>query len=250
MIQLNLNELNYRSVEVSDTAAIFDLVIECEQAEYGSHDSSMEDLLHDLESTDPASDSWLVFNSEGVLIGYALLMPWFGNLRYDFFITPSWQDPNLGTELLRHCDQRAKAMLTESPQNDPVNAVCYIANVNERDRKSVIASGFSLSKHIFQMQIEMTESIPEPRWPDGISIRNVNPGKDDKSVHELIETAFSRPDRTPSRFDEWQNAMLRSDIFDPTLWFLATYEDELVGACLGYEYPEQGWVRQLGVIPA
>ena len=43
--------------------------------------------------------------------------------------------------------------------------------------------------------------------------------------------------------------MLRADIFDPTFWFLAYEADELVGACLCYEYPQEGWVRQLAVTP-
>ncbi len=37
--------------------------------------------------------------------------------------------------------------------------------------------------------------------------------------------------------------------FDSGLWFLAYHEDELIGAILCFEYPQYGWVRQLGVLP-
>ena len=40
---------------------------------------------------------------------------------------------------------------------------------------------------------------------------------------------------------------MRSDIFEPDLWFLAVHGGEIVGACLSFEYPEEGWVRQLAV---
>ena len=44
--------------------------------------------------------------------------------------------------------------------------------------------------------------------------------------------------------------MTRADIFDPSLWFLAFEGDAMVGACLCFEYPVEGWVRQLGVLPS
>jgi len=44
--------------------------------------------------------------------------------------------------------------------------------------------------------------------------------------------------------------MLRPDIFKPELWFLAMKGEEMVGACLCYEYSgsDEGWVHQLGVL--
>ncbi|MGB0387557.1 MAG: GNAT family N-acetyltransferase [Ardenticatenaceae bacterium] len=43
--------------------------------------------------------------------------------------------------------------------------------------------------------------------------------------------------------------MMRPNIFDPGLWFLALAGEELIGACLCFAYTEEGWVRQLGVTP-
>jgi ribosomal protein S18 acetylase RimI-like enzyme len=51
----------------------------------------------------------------------------------------------------------------------------------------------------------------------------------------------------PQGLKSWQEAMMRPDIFEPDLWFLAVAEGEIVGACLSFEYPEEGWVRQLAV---
>jgi mycothiol synthase len=95
----------------------------------------------------------------------------------------------------------------------------------------------------------MQGELPPPRMPEGIALRTALPGEDFHAVHNLIETAFDRPGRTPSQYEDWSGAMLRSDIYDPSLWFLALEGGALVGACLCYEYPEGGWVRQLGVHP-
>jgi mycothiol synthase len=113
----------------------------------------------------------------------------------------------------------------------------------------VEANGFNLVKHHFQMQIQMTDRMPTPTWPADIQVRNAIPAEDDETIHALIETAFARHGRIPSSFEDWQRAMMRADIFDPSLWFLAFEGERLVGGCLCYEYPGLGWVRQLGVLP-
>ena len=140
-------------------------------------------------------------------------------------------------------------ILGESVEEPPKKATCYIAHVNDRDRLSLEMLGFELVKYHFQMHIQMDKPAPAVKWPPGIAMRNIIPGQDDEFVHQLIETAFARPSRQPSSLEDWQYNMMRANIFDPELWFLALEEDEIVGACLCFKYPEQGWVRQLGVHP-
>jgi ribosomal protein S18 acetylase RimI-like enzyme len=42
--------------------------------------------------------------------------------------------------------------------------------------------------------------------------------------------------------------MMRPDHFSPELWFLAYHREALVGAALCFDYPQYGWVRQLGIV--
>jgi ribosomal protein S18 acetylase RimI-like enzyme len=97
------------------------------------------------------------------------------------------------------------------------------------------------------MLIQMDAPPAAPDWPAGTSVRTAQPDQDARAIHKLIQAAFDRPDRRPQPFDEWQTHMMRSDIFTAELWFLAIAGGEIVGTCLCYEYPGQGWVRQLGV---
>jgi mycothiol synthase len=242
-------DLHYRACQRGDAGRVLDLIIRCETAEYGEPDSSLEDLLHDWDSTDLPRDSWLAHTLAGELVGYALVMPWFGDLRYDFFVSPGWEAPDLGIALLERCEQRGQMIAAETPEDRPTNVTCYCAHANRRDRQSLEASGFQLVKYHFQMQIRMESEMPPPRWPAGIAVRTAVSGEDYRRIHALIETAFARPGRTRSKFEDWSDAMLRADIFDPSIWFLACEGAALVGACLCYEYPELGWVRQLGVHP-
>lgn len=245
----NWHELNFRPAQPDDAPIVLELMKECETAEYGEPDADLEDLLHDWDSTDLARDSWLVFGPNQDLVGYGIVMPWFHSLRYDFFVAPSIESPALGLELLQRCDRRSQEIHKGSPGEIPTSITCYIAHVNQRDRASLEMNGFKLDCYHFQMQITLTDQLPGVEWSAGIEVRNTIPGKDDRTIHELIERAFERPGRQPTSFEDWSNAMLREDIFDPSLWFLAFDGSELVGACLCFEYPQEGWVRQLGVHP-
>jgi ribosomal protein S18 acetylase RimI-like enzyme len=41
--------------------------------------------------------------------------------------------------------------------------------------------------------------------------------------------------------------MMRADLYNSDLWFLAIAGEEIVGTCLCFPYKEIGWIRQLAV---
>jgi ribosomal protein S18 acetylase RimI-like enzyme len=99
------------------------------------------------------------------------------------------------------------------------------------------------------MRIGMEIQPQMPVWAVKITLRNIKPGYDDRMVYDFIQTAFDKPGRTPPTYDRWHDFMMGANNFDPELWFLVFHEDELIGAILCFEYPQYGWVRQLGVSP-
>jgi ribosomal protein S18 acetylase RimI-like enzyme len=100
------------------------------------------------------------------------------------------------------------------------------------------------------MGIRLDEPPLAPIWPAGVAVRTAVPAREGRAIHPLIEAAFARPGRTATTYEEWADLMMRDDILDPDLWFLAVAGEDLVGACLSFAYPEQGWVRQLAVAEA
>ena len=101
----SIQDLHFRNARLEDAEIVFELMKRCEIAEYGEHDSDLEDLIHDWDSTDLSLETWLVHTPGGELIGYGSAMPWFGSLRYDFFVDPRWDSPDLGIDLLERCDR-------------------------------------------------------------------------------------------------------------------------------------------------
>jgi ribosomal protein S18 acetylase RimI-like enzyme len=85
------------------------------------------------------------------------------------------------------------------------------------------------------MRIELEGAPPAPRVPDGILIRTFEPGRDEASTYAALAEAFA--DHwgyvSPS-FEEWRHRDIEGEGsgFDPSLWFLATEGEEVVGAAL------------------
>lgn len=89
--------------------------------------------------------------------------------------------------------------------------------------------------------------LQEPRWPPGVELRVATLEQDEIVIHELIQSEFDRPGRSRQSFEAWKRFMVRPNLFDTKLWFLIEAGNEIVGACLCFEYPDVGWVRQLAV---
>ncbi len=249
-MRASLDDLTIRTPTLEDAQRTLDLMVRCDVSEYGESDSDLEDLLHDWSQIALSRDAWLAFTPAGDLVGYGAVVPWGPGFRYDFYVDPSGEGEDLGRAILARCEERGLALVEEREETAEVMARTYVAHVNQRNQEIVRQADFRFVKYHFQMQVQMDSLPPEPRWPEGIVVRTVVPDQDDREIHELIESAFYRPGRTPLTFEQWKAAMLRTDIFEAGLWFLVVGGGEIVGACLCFEYPGLGWVRQLGVAEA
>lgn len=246
---MHANSFSFRHPTLDDAQPVLDLQVRCNIAEYGESDSDMEDLLYDWKEIDLSQDAWLATNPAGELVGYAAVQPAGQNLRYDFYSDPTLKDRMLAKTMLAWCEARGPAFARQHNLPPSANIIIYVAHVNEANRALVEGAGFQPGRYYFQMYIDLTASLASPVWPSGVEMRTFVPGQDDQAVHALIQTAFEQPGRTPLPFEDWQAFMMRPEVFDPALWFLATADHEIIGVCLCLEYPANGWVRQLGVLP-
>jgi ribosomal protein S18 acetylase RimI-like enzyme len=245
---MNANKLTFRNPTLKDAQAVNELMERCEIAEYGEPDSDIEDLLHDWGQIDLRQDARLAFTPQGMLVSYSGVFPYSGDLHYDIFSDPDWEDDALAEQALAFCLERSPAVAMSLDVSPGAFARVYIAHANSRHRAVVERAGFAPVVYHFQMWVQLDIPLEEPDWPAGVKVHTAVPEQDAREVHTLIEAAFARPGRTPTSFDDWKTFMLRDDIFDPDLWFLAFAGTRMVGACLCFAYPEFGWVRQLGVV--
>lgn len=245
-----IENLIFRSPHLDDAQPTLDMMLRCDIHDSGQVDSIMEDLVNDWNNIDLNKDAWLVLTPEQNVIGYASVNPWGVDLKYDLHVDPTARDKDVIHALLSRCEARGAELANERGQTGKMKAKCYVVNVNQRAGEVLTELGFQVTKYVFNMQAQFDAPPPPAQLPTGISIRNLIPGQDDRMIYEVIQSAFERPGRTKPVYEDWRGFMLRPDIFKPDLWFLAMKGEEMVGACLCYEYSgsDEGWVRQLGVL--
>jgi mycothiol synthase len=123
-------------------------------------------------------------------------------------------------------------------------------HANEEVRAALVQKGFEIARHSYRMAIDLDDELPEPSWPDGLSVRTFREGEG-PAVHEThMETFEDSWEHTHEPYEEWSHWMVERPGFDPDLWLLATAEDDIAGIALCRLHetdPRTGWVNILGV---
>lgn len=243
-------DLIFRFPVKEDAQAVLDLMIACDIADYGEADSELADLLDDWSEMDLEHDTWLAYNKEKNLLGYAgIYVDAGGVFHYDLYVHPGPAYLDVNRELLEKCEERTRAILSEK-NRVKVDASLIISDTNRSLKSLAEKLGYRIHIYHCGMRIQFNNPPAAPEWAEGISLRTAIPGEDDHLIYEFIQRTFEKPARTAPSFESWRSTMLGASNFRSDLWFLAFHGEKLVGANLCFAYPESGWVRQLGVEPA
>ncbi len=230
-----------------DKNHVLELMIRCDIRDVGQPDSDMSDLEFDWNQIDLSRDAWLALDAQGKLKGYGAVLPWGKGKRLAIFDDPGTEDDQLFLGLLVLCEGRATSQLLETKDSRQQMVVTHISDSIDYQKKILEEAGYGLNKFIFNMHIDLDTEITQPNIPKDVIIRTAQTGIDDKEIHTVIQKAFMKPGKVNQSFDEWKEFMMRADLYQSDLWFLALHENEIVGTCLCFPYENMGWVRQLAV---
>jgi mycothiol synthase len=233
-----------------DQQAVLDLMIRCDIRDVGQPDSDLSDLQYDWRKIDLDRDAWLAFDRKGVLKGYAAVLPWQTGQRLVIYDDPGTEGDDLFLGLLLLCEGWAAARLRDNAEPGRKQIVTHISDSVDYQKKNLANVGYTINRFIFNMQMDLSGEVSLPAWPDGVVVRTARTGVDDKLIHAIVQKAFRKSDHPDQPFDEWKEFMMRADLYDADLWFLALDGDEIVGTCLCFPYEETGWIRQLAVADA
>jgi mycothiol synthase len=171
-------------------------------------------------------------------------------------VHPEYENIGIGSEMLKWSMDRAKQVIKRVPEDARVTARAYAVSTYEPSKALLQDHGMELIRHSWQMEIDLDQVLPEPIWPEGISIRTYNHAQDGEALYHADEEAFRDhwgfiEEPFKEGYERWLHFMVQDEEFDPNLWFLATHGTEIVGAALcrrrSWEDENSGWVRSLFV---
>ncbi|HEX9635126.1 MAG TPA: GNAT family N-acetyltransferase [Candidatus Limnocylindria bacterium] len=128
-----------------------------------------------------------------------------------------------------------------------------VASVNEGMIAALERNGWLLERLSLTMEIDLHDrEVPEPMWPEGITVRTADLQRDARAIHATEIDAFSdHYGFLASSFEDWWHFRTRFFVPEPDLWFLAMDGEEIAGMALCSSrrigQPDLGWISTLGV---
>ncbi|HSJ50414.1 MAG TPA: GNAT family N-acetyltransferase [Actinomycetota bacterium] len=222
-----------------DLDAVTAVVAADELATDGVVDISADDIRSGWQrpSFDLANDAVLVLEGDRA-VAYAEVAAW----RAWVHVHPDVLGRGVGAALLAWTEGRARELGAQKlgqTKSDHAHAAIRLLTAN----------GYGVRWTTWRFHYPLDDEPPTPELPDGITLRSVELGRDDRAVHGLIEATFSDwPDRDPGlSFEDWAASYLYREDFDPELTLLLEDGHELVGVSHCRVYGDEGWIEQLAV---
>jgi mycothiol synthase len=234
-----------RSARWEDAEAVSDLFNRIARVQYGTDDSTAEEVRRFWRSPRVRLEDDVVVAEagDGTLVGYG------DNFVEGDDANRIWMDVRgePASELIRDLERRG----SQRAVGKPLFFRVYVPEVAADTRRALEAAGYRVIRESFRMVVDLADEPPAPEWPEGVSVRPYRGDADEPRVFEAQEETFSDMwEYAPQPIDEWREWML-GDRHDPALWFLAEAGGELVGICLCRTHetadPDMGWVSVLGV---
>jgi mycothiol synthase len=240
--------LQTRAPTREDAEAVAALISACQIADTGETDMSVEELLDDWHPLDLTEEVVIVAAPDGQIAAYAdVLNRSFVTVSVYGYVRPDHRGMGIGTYLVAWGERWTRGHTPQAPDNARVVVQHYINRANADGRRLLEDSGYKPVRAVYVMETRLDGAPPQPRWPEGISVRTFVSDQDERAVFEAVEDAFrdtwGRPRGTFERFV----GMTETESFDPSLWFLALEGDEIAGVTLCKTLAGEGWVDVVGV---
>jgi mycothiol synthase len=240
----------FRPPIMADAQGVADLIAARDVADFGSTDSSAEEVQNYWEAPrfDLQQDARILVAPDGVIAGYEEVYPRSAErLEFDGYVHPREAGRGFGTWLLRWAEERARQRVGEMRTAGQVILRGNTAAVDQNASAMFNAAGFGLVRQFWRMEIEMTSPPDQPAWPAGIAVRAMRPAHDERLVHATVEEAFADHwGHVPRSFEDWEQTVLHSEGFDPALTFMALDGQEVAGVVVNRQR-DIAWVWQLAV---
>ena len=223
-------EFTVRRARPEDTEAAFRLFADWQASNYGEVEIGPEMFATTLAG----ADAVFVAETKDGIVGHGDVDGgWIG-----LGVAPSARRQGIGTALLHAAEEASAATptLLIGLQSDPPAA------------PFAKASGYEKAWEVWLMGIDLPDDIPEPRWPEGVTVRTYGGEEAEaREIKDLLDLAYADEfHHHPATFENWSRFMFDDPMFDAGVWFLAVADEKIVGAALNWD---EGYIKDLVVHP-
>lgn len=235
--------LTVRGAEPADARRVFELIAAADLADTGEKMIDVSDIESDWAAPGRSiADDVLLVESGGELVAW-------GQVEGDHAeadVHPDHRDRGIGLALVEWIERTARDRWERD--GDPrvgQSLLEGLPGTNElfADR------GYERSWDSWLLRLPAHVTPVAPALDRGVTIRTAQQ-HEDHAVYTVIENAFAEwDDRTPRTYEEWRAFTTGRSDFDRSLLFVAAADDSIVGACVGLQYPDEGWAHHIAVAP-
>lgn len=237
-----------RPARPDDADGVHDLTAASDLHDFGVAEGySVEELRDEWSGLEMDRDTWVVEAPDGMVAGYACIRDK-RHVRLDVegYVHPRHQGKGIGTSLVRASEARANEHLPLAPDNAEVALHNWINGKNASACALLEREGYQPVRYFLRMERDLDDVAP-PEWPEGVTARAFERGKDERRFYEASEEAMADHwGHVPVDFDDWTKRRM-GEMFDPALWFVAEEGHEPAGVMLGSLSEGIGWVDLLAV---
>jgi len=233
-----------RSLTPDDARAVTDLMAVCEQHDIGEVQIELEDIVGDWQrpSFDLATQSLGVYDEQDRLVAYAEV---YRARRAEVYVLPEARGRGLGSALMGWTWRLAAGL----------GGTLVGQTVPERAREATAlfeAHGYRRLWTSWILELPEGAEIASSALPDGVEIRPVVLGQDERDAYQTVEDAFGEwPDRDPTSFEDWAAVVLERPGFEAWQLLVAVEHEgeqqQVVGVCFVIPSRDTGWVQYLAV---
>ena len=212
------------------------------------------------EGFDRDTDTQVVLDETGKVVGYADV--WNVNAMNVRLFSLAAVDPErmgcgIGTHLAQWAINHARQKVDKAPEGARVVLQQSINRSNHAAYDLLIQNGYTVVRHSYRMRINLDQPPVVPDLPEGITIRPMVAGQEEKAAFWVAYDSFrDHWGHVEEPFEEyckrWMYYIENTTTYDPSLYFVAMDGDQMAGVCLCdphiEEDPGMAWVGTLGVL--
>ena len=171
-------------------------------------------------------------------------------------VHPQWQGRGIGSAMLEWALTTSRRVLERLPEDARMAPQVAAPSHHKPSIELFESFGMNLCRYSWRMVIQLELLVPDPQWPEGITVRTLRFPEDLEAVFLAQEDAFQEhwgfvKSSFEDAFPRWKKYTFEAEGLKPELWFLAMDGNTIAGTINSQERSnldaEMGYIPTLAV---